>query len=432
MRSETQLESKRAIEALRAGVPNRDAVRALGCSQPAIEERFKKQLDSVSGTISQETTAFGTLFAGDFGTGKSHLLEYLQHIALENNFVCSKIVISKETPLYDAGKVFNAAMESAKLPDDRTGANGAVLTEVAQKLGDSKFNNPEYAEFFKWVNRPDNGLSTRFAATVFILERAGVDQTPEISNRIIQFWSGNQIGVGELRTLLREVGEAATYKIDRVSPKELASQRYIFIPRLMVAAGYAGWVILIDEVELISRYSLRQRAKSYMEIARLMGKLEGESTPSLTAVLSISEDFVSVVLDIEGRNDEEKIPGRLRAGGSDDELLLASQAEKGMRILRESMPLESPTDTLIREIYNKVRSVYTTAYGWDPPEDYSNYDKSARLRQHIKKWINEWDLIRLYPGYKPEIQVTELKQDYSEMPEIEQLSNDGVDEADTS
>ena len=425
MRSETQLESKRTIEALRAGVPNRNAVRALGCSQPAIEERFKKQLDSVSSTISQETTAVGTLFAGDFGTGKSHLLEYLQHIALQNNFVCSKVVISKETPLYDAGKVFNAAMESAKLPD-RT---GAVLTEVAQKLGDSKFNNPEYAEFFKWVNRPDNGLSTRFAATVFILERAGVDRAPEISDRITQFWSGNPIGIGELRQLLRDVGEAATYKIDRVSTKELASQRYSFIPRLMVAAGYAGWVILIDEVELIWRYSLRQRAKSYMEIARLMGKLEGETTPGLTAVLSISEDFVSVVLDLEGRNDEEKIPNKLRAGGSDEELLMASQAEKGMRIIRQDkLLLESPADTLIREIYDKVRSVYATAYGWEPPDNYSDYDRSARLRQHIKKWINQWDLVRLYPGYKPEIQITELKQDYSEMPEIEQSSDDGTDE----
>ena len=311
-------------------------------------------------------------------------------------------------------------MESAKLPD-RT---GAVLTEVAQKLGDSKFNNREYAEFFKWVNRPDNGLSTRFAATVFILERAGVDRAPEISDRIIQFWSGNQILVGELRKLLRDLGEAATYKIDKVAPKELASQRYSFIPRLMVAAGYAGWVILIDEVELISRYSLRQRAKSYMQIARLMGKLEGESIPGLTVVLSISEGFEGRVLD--ERNDEEKIPGRLRAGGSDEELLLASQAEKGMRIIRDSMPLE-PTDTLIREIYNKVRSAYNTAYGWDPTEDFSDYDKSARLRQHIKKWINAWDLMRLYPGYKPEIQSTELKQDYSEMPEIEQSSDEDID-----
>ncbi len=426
MTSETQLESKRAIEALRAGVPNRDAVRALGCSQPAIEEQVNKQLESVRGTLAQGTTAVGTLFASNFGTGKSHLLEYLQHIALQNNFVCSKIVISKETPLYDAGKVFTAAMESAKLPD-RT---GAVLTEVAQKLRDSKFNSREYTEFVKWVNRPDNGLSRHFAAAVFILNGAGVDLLPETADRIIQFWSGNPIGVVELRKLLRDVGEAATYKIDRVSAKELATQRYNFIPRLMAAAGYAGWVILIDEVELIGRYSLRQRAKSYMEVARLMGKLEGESTPGLTAVLSISLEFVSDVL--EDRNDEEKILNRLRAGGSDGELLLASQAEQGMRIIRRDMMELGPTDTLIREIYNKVRNVYATAYGWDPPEDYNDHDKTARLRQHIKKWINAWDLMRLYPGHKPEIQVTELKQDFSEMPEIEQLSVEDTDKDETS
>ena len=40
------VEQRRAIEALRAGVPNRDAVRVLGCDQPRIEERFKKQLES--------------------------------------------------------------------------------------------------------------------------------------------------------------------------------------------------------------------------------------------------------------------------------------------------------------------------------------------------------------------------------------------------
>jgi len=425
MTSDTQLESKRAIEALRAGVPNRDAVRALGCLQPVIEKRFMKQLDSVKNTISDQTTAVGTLFAGNFGTGKSHLLEYLQHIALENNFVCSKIVISKETPLYDPGKIFNAAIESALLPD-RT---GAVLTGVAQKLGDSKFNNREYTDFYQWVNNPDNGLNTRFAATVLLLERAGISSTSEISDRIIQFWSGTQIGVRDLREMLRQIGEAATYRIEKVSSKELALQRYIFIPRLMVAAGYAGWVILIDEVELISRYSWKQRAKSYKEIARLMGKLEGENAPGLTTVLSISEDFVSVVLD--ERDDEGKILGKLQAAGNDEELAMSSQTEKGMRILRsDSIPLDSPTDTLISEINNKVRSVYNTAYDWNPPPQETEYDKTARLRQHIKKWINEWDLIRLYEGYTPDIEVTELKQDYSEMPEIEQLSDDSTDKAD--
>ena len=40
------VQQRRAIEALRAGVPNRDAVRALGSAQPHIEERFVKLLQS--------------------------------------------------------------------------------------------------------------------------------------------------------------------------------------------------------------------------------------------------------------------------------------------------------------------------------------------------------------------------------------------------
>ena len=79
----------------------------------------------------------------------------------------------------------------------------------------------------------------------------------------------------------------------------------------MVAAGYSGWVLLVDEVELIGRYSLKQRARSYAELARWMGKLEKVSYPGLSTAFALTADFSSFVL--EGRNDVERIPGRLRA-----------------------------------------------------------------------------------------------------------------------
>lgn len=423
MKSEAQVQSWRAIEALRAGVPNRDAVQALGSSQSVIEERFRGQLAAVKDGFSRGVPAPGTLIAGDFGSGKSHLLEYLQHIALENNFVCSKVVVSKEVPLHDPAKVYNAAIQSATVPDRA----GAALVAVVGKLD---FNSPEYTEFYKWVNDPDNGLSTRFAATVFVFQRGKGVRDPEISDKIVQFWSGSPIGVAELRGWVKDLGEAATYKIDKASIKELALQRYQFVPRLMVTAGYAGWVVLIDEVELIGRYSLRQRAKSYAELARWMGRLEGPTIPGLTTVLAITSAFESEVL--HERNEEENIPGRLRAGGGDEQQLLASQAERGMRIIqRDKVLLERPTEATIREIYNKVSVIYARAYGWDPSMGYRTPDRTARIRQHIKRWINEWDLKRLYPGYMPEIEVTELRQDYSERPELEVPTEDDTNKGDT-
>ena len=95
-----QVASWRAVEALRAGVPNRDAVQALGCSHPLVEQRFRSMLADTDLGFSRGEATQGVLVAGDFGSGKSHLLEYFQHIALEHNFVCSKVVVSKETPLY--------------------------------------------------------------------------------------------------------------------------------------------------------------------------------------------------------------------------------------------------------------------------------------------------------------------------------------------
>ena len=68
--SAQRVEDRRAIEALRSGVPNRDAVSALGSSQPEIEQHFAHQL----ATIRNDGVAAGLLVRGEFGSGKSHLL----------------------------------------------------------------------------------------------------------------------------------------------------------------------------------------------------------------------------------------------------------------------------------------------------------------------------------------------------------------------
>jgi len=130
MNLDDKVKQRRAIEALRSGVPNRDAVVALGCTQPQIEERFRQQLEYAKQSLTDGSKSGGILVEGDFGTGKSHLLEYLMHLALRENFVCSKIVISKETPFYDPVKMYRAAIETAIVP----GKRGDALTKISTKI----------------------------------------------------------------------------------------------------------------------------------------------------------------------------------------------------------------------------------------------------------------------------------------------------------
>ena len=71
-----RITSRRALEALRAGVPNRDAVAALGSLQTGVEDRFSQLLESVrssaEGAGSTEATAGGPGMLIGGGPSRKH------------------------------------------------------------------------------------------------------------------------------------------------------------------------------------------------------------------------------------------------------------------------------------------------------------------------------------------------------------------------
>ena len=156
------VDNRRALEALRNGVPNGDAVHVLGCNQPEVERRFLAQLDNTASVLSQTR---GLLVEGDFGTGKSHLFQYLEDLARKRNYVCSRIVVSKETPLYDPEKVYRAAVEAAVVPE----RYGQAIQEVALRLDPRR---KSYEEFYMWARKPqmENGVAPLFSATLHLHE----------------------------------------------------------------------------------------------------------------------------------------------------------------------------------------------------------------------------------------------------------------------
>lgn len=402
-----QIDNRRAIEALRSGVPNMDAVRVLGCEQSAIEEKLRANLQATRDGLADGKQPSGLLISGDFGAGKSHLLEYLQHIGLEQNFICSKVVISKETPLHDPVKFYRSAVEAAIVPEKR----GLALTEVATKLEPS---SRTYVELEKWAHNPDTKLNSRFAATLFLFKH--IRRGCELWDQIISFWSGNPIGISYIRKEIKKCGEASTYKIEKITLRDLAIQRFRFTPRLVAAAGYSGWVLLVDEVELVGRYSPLQRAKSYAELARWMGKAPNEEFPGLVTMFAIMSNFESLIL--EGKNDTEILPRRLRDRGLED---IAKCAERGMRIIeREKIRLKGLDNAALKRTHEKVRAIHAQAYGWEPPEQPDSYRGSFTvMRQHVKRWINEWDLRRLDPEYTPVTEVMEVPIVYNEDSDLE-------------
>lgn len=394
------IEHKKAIEALRSGVPNRDAVRSLGTTQPHIEQAFMNNLDAVE----RGERPGGFLIRGGFGAGKSHLLEYLQHRAEERGFVTSRIIIGKQTPLHDPAKVFRAALESAHVP----GKRGEAMEVITGTL---KHGSPLYGDFRQWVNDPRSGLNDRFAASLYLSENL---QDAEFSQVIHRFWGGETIRIGELRKKLKLCGDTSTYMFPKVLARDLAIQRFRFFSRMIRAAGYKGWVLLFDEGEIVAQYSLLQRGRSYAEIARWVRSL-GDPIDGATAVLAITNEFASVVLD--QKQDADDVPNKLRQKGDYD---TAEMAEIGMELIKRPLDLAPVDDQTIDLVYQKLRRTHGEAYAWSPPDVEGVTRMSTRqMREYVRGWIHAWDLKRLYPDYDPDIGVEEVDTRLTEDEDIE-------------
>ncbi len=411
------LVSRRAVEALRAGVPNRDAVTALGFDAEAFLEVFDTRVTDMTAGLANDSQARGLLLAGEFGAGKSHALEFLTHRALHQNIAVSKVVISKETGLFDPAKVFRAAIEALQVP----GRAGDALADIA--LTKLQARSPEFTEFAEWLG--SSSLNSRFAATVWLYENGGID--PDVQNRLVTFWAGGPLAIGQLRRDLRALGQVAAFPLEKIAIKDLARQRFQFMARLLRTAGYAGWLVLLDEVELIGRYTVLQRGRAYAELARLLGLAYDEEIPGMLAVAGITPDFsVSV---IRGKDDLNQIDFKFRARGDADSILTAGLAERAMDEIDQHLHrLPEPDQDRLARTLGRLTEVYASAYGAYPTVHTELTQVAGwQMREYIRGWITAWDLHRLDPTYQSEVEVDRLVTEYTEDELLESTEDRDVD-----
>jgi hypothetical protein len=388
-----RLEARTAIEALRAGVPNRTAVRLLGSAEDAIEHAFDAGLDRIA------APGPGQVFAGGFGTGKSHLLGYLREVALRRNFVVSWVTVSKETPLASPRHVFAAAMRSALVPGRNDDAVTVALAEIQRRQG-------AVQELELWASTPDAGLSPAFAAMLHILSR---QLEPEILRRLEAFLAGGRLPGPALRQALGQAGARGLFDLHGATEAVLLLQRLRFIPRLFQAAGFAGWCVLVDEAELIGRYGPLQRAQAYAELARWLGLEAGLRVPGLHVVAAITDDFADEV--INARQDSEKLPERLRLKGLPQQAELALLA---MRAIERAPLLHEPAEEALRRDAETLRGIYAEAHGWEAPAlPPGERRKNRTMRHHVRGWIAQWDMLRL-EGQAGTVEVIEQPTEYGE------------------
>lgn len=203
-------------------------------------------------------------FLGDYGTGKTHLLEIAQGRALDANFLCAKAVLDPhETAPSHPMRVYRSVVRSLRYPD-----MPEVVSPGLGPLLDRVLESPEATAAFQVASSRrardllENGAHL-YLTPALAYRQASADD-PDARAALTAWIEGHP--VGSSTALDRQLGRALGHHGKIYSLKDYRPWARIYayllsgIAAMARAVGYAGLVVQFDEAEFYSLLSKENRA----------------------------------------------------------------------------------------------------------------------------------------------------------------------------
>ena len=397
--------NRRIVEALRTGVPTQDAVTLLGSGQPVLDKKFSELLNQTR--IGQNENERGFVFFGDFGTGKSHVLEAFTIEALSKNFVVSRVTISQSLKLGTRTAILPALLNNTVTPNHHD--NGLM-----RMIADAYESQHDYTALQQWTKEEvANGrLDSIFQSIADELPKLyyGSEKFEVVND---YFLGGNVLTV--LKTLLNN-RISSSLKIEVRLPQTVA-----FINRLILSLGYSGWIVLFDELELIRLIPGKlTKGLSYAELARWLNLDLSRPARGLAIVGCMTSGYVESQIEwtLDGPKELETIPPAM-----EDSATLSTRESVGvvedcfdflMKCSADSsLQVQDQTDANLNRVQEVVRSIYEDCYKVKVTEIPVRANGLESMRVQIRRWITSWDLERIGQA----IQLTEnyVEQNFTEV-----------------
>lgn len=385
-------QARHIIETLRAGVPSRDVSSVLMEGQTKLLARIRGDLDRVA---HGEHAAL--IVRGEYGEGKSHLLSAVANMATDEGFAVSSIVLSKETPFNRINKVYEAIAHAVKAKNfPREGFEDILL-----RLHPNANATADIAEYAEGHLHPKISYVFRnYLREGDMLKRA----------QLYDDLAGASLRMMDLRAIHRGNFHMAMRMPRRFLIQQDTLDYFRFLAFLLRRTGHRGWVILMDEAELVSKLGLGSRVQAYINLAALLGLGAQTSLAATYVVLALAAPFTAEVLTAAGHNDLATVPAWLqdpRRSRVDE----APRAIAAMQsIVEDSTPLEPLTEDNIHTVLARLEEYHNLAYNWDGRMDREFVrtktlaQPSNSTRTTIRAGLEYLDL--LYQYHKPpEIEV---------------------------
>ena len=392
-------EARHVIEALRSGIPSRAVGQYFSEARPKVMKEISDRLDKVC----EQGKSNGMIISGKYGEGKTHLLNTVFNLAHSNNMVVSYLSLSKETPLDKLYLVYQKLIQNTYLPKrqqpgfmhelEKVSANSPVANEMLLYAAKQLETDKLYYLFRSYLNTEDSDEQFLLQADL----------------------EGDFIANVPLKKIYKRIfGQPVKYNTNFTKTKHCGDY-FAFMSHLFLQMGYHGWVILIDETELMGRLGKKARLNAYRNIAHFL--LPAERLEAVFSIFALSASYVEDV--IEAKHEYENLA-----------MVYPEEQEPAktvMDLLVKAPQLLPLTKDEIQEILRKIQDFHGRAYEWTPNLSVDSLEAATQsggylLRTKIRAAIEFLDQLYQY-GKAGKTTINELGEETftEDLPSLDDL-----------
>ena len=190
-------------------------------------------------------------------------------------------------------------------------------------------------------------------------------------------------------------------------------------------AGHAGWLVLLDELELIRLVGVNPtvlRARSYAALGNWMGLSNTGTTDGLAVIGCMTTGYVEqqILPGPESANELSIIPEKLLSSPDPE---LAAPARNALKFLIDNSRIKEqrlvrPSDDFLRELQSRLKETYERAFNCNVSDKNIANTEFEPIRVQIRRWIVQWDLDRHHINTNLSVQA--LRQDLTGDDEIDE------------
>ena len=390
----------KVIESLRAGIPTRISTHYLPEVRSHVTDKFTQDLQQLS---TGQSIPSGRMIWGGYGQGKTHELTCIEHLALNSGFAVSRITLNRQL---SGQKLFNLYQKLASSIRTANSQCFGIQRDLEQKRA-SDLSISQIQDYRRYTHPlPAIVLENYFHS-------AGEEQE-KLYGSIL----GAKLPVPDIKRIHKRNFGGTFPSSETFAVTKHGKAYFEVMADVITWCGYKGWVLLIDEVELVSRLGKAGRLQAYQNLSWLVNWSQQLQFPIYTV-----GGIASPLMDIWNNAEKKKVPDKdLMADEADakfgeavgQQLRLFFRKALNSEICPHVRLLED--DQLVRLLENVI-NLHGISYNWQPnvdAQDIINSIGDSPVRTYIRATLEALDISRQYdeiihiePGDLADVVLTE-------------------------